>query len=262
MSNEDRDLLGRFENNLLVGTKNEQSKAGVGVADNEFTASAKVSAMRAQESAAHIEKMSDASYASAYAEAGRKMKVRSRVTWLVFLLGGLIFWGWSASKFGAGPADRWVEMRSNAPKPVRPEYLVDARQSDIQKLSALFRPEAPLSEIHKGCASRWCLEADVVALDKFKGWAKASDLPWETQVCDYLVHERGQDVRSYLGIKPEWRLNRDKGYCEVTNWREFRKRSDALNTTRHVVAAGLVLLLVTVVRARLMKLFDRMTRKA
>jgi hypothetical protein len=262
VSNEDRDGLGRFESNLLVGTKNEQARAGVGVSDNEFTASAKVSSMRIQDIAAHNAKMSDASYATAYAEVVRKSKVRSRVTWLIFLIGGLLFWGWSATKVPSGPGDVWVEMRSSAPRPVVDEFLRNSRERDLAQLTALFRPEAPLSDIHKGCASRWCNQADVVALDKFKVWAKPSDLPWEAQVCEFLVHERGSNIRSYLGIKPTWQLDRAKGYCVLKNWREFRKRADALNTTRHVVTAGLALLLVTVVRARLMKLFDRMTRKA
>jgi hypothetical protein len=262
VSNEDRDGLGRFESNLLVGTKNEQARAGVGVSDNEFTASAKVSSMRIQDIAAHNAKMSDASYAAAYAEAGREMKVRGRVTWLIFLLGGLLFWGWGATKVSSGPADVWVEMRSSAPKPVGDDFQRNNRERDIAQLAALFRPEAPLSEIHKGCASRWCTQADVVALDKFKAWAKPSDLPWEAQVCEFLVHERGSNIRSYLGIKPVWQLDRNKGYCVVKNWREFQKRSDALNTARHVVAIGLALLLVTVVRTRLLKAFDRMTKKA
>lgn len=242
-----RDAQGRFENHLNVGSTMEQTRAGVGAADNEWTAAAKVGRQRTQEAAAEAARLGDPLYADALRQVNARARRRAWVGLLVLAVLGVIGWAWWATAVATGPTHQPFTARHgrSTVSVLPPAMLASARAEALRGLAHLFRPEAPLDRLFDGCAAQPCTVPDLAALDAFRRWAADNQTPWDEQLCLYFTSRHsglapGQQ-RSHLGVVPTWRMDRARSECVVTNRGAFAQRAAWLNTARHVVAGLLAL---------------------
>lgn len=246
--NDERDALGRFENNLHVGTVSEQARAGVTVSDTEWSAAAKVGQQRVQEAVAHAARMGDPLYAEAMSRVLARERQRFWRTLLTMALLGLIGWAWWATPVGSGPREQYFISRHTTytVSNQMPAAMLASSQADAARhVAYLFKPEAPLLRLFDGCAARPCIRPDLPAFDAFRRWAADTTTPWDEQLCGYFTTvpngHRPSQPPSYLGITPTWRMDRARSTCVVTNQAAIDQRARWINRTRDGVAALLAL---------------------
>ncbi|MCZ8254702.1 MAG: hypothetical protein O9327_03320 [Polaromonas sp.] len=214
----------------LLGDSGKQREAGVNASDSFATAQGK------QEERERNKKSPGFHHLEGELNARDKRQLQAFLATGTLL--AAIGWVWLKTEASAGPGAYSATMRSTETKAYDRKFLEEQRRWDQDKLAYLFASEAPLSEIFKGCAAPDCSSVDVAALDAFKGWAKDKATPWDAQVCDYIVHAKKEVPRdkTYLGIKPDWILDRKNEACVATNRADVVKRVDRFNTVRTALA--------------------------
>lgn len=230
---DDRHSNGTFIH-LPGASSSEQSRYGVNAHDSEHTARAKVLYGQSQETSTYVEEPFSV---------GTRRFFFVVIALIVILVGGLSgakHWqelGLKTSVYYTGAA--YFEPFEAAQQRKRVHAYV------LERIKPLYRDNAPLARIFSYCTDGpGCKRPDGRAYDAFQKYA-LDPARYQSQVCDFEATFGDSYSAAWKDWPREWRLSKDRAYCELVNVEEIKRKFFFHNLKKlapRLLAMGAILL--------------------